>query len=102
MSATAKPFVVYGADLEQLACFMYPDHAAAFVSVLGEGATIRLQARGGSALIVWREGHEKQSASESYDEAATTMMDRATASMKAAKKPTGDGWPTHGSGRGGR
>ena len=57
---------------EYVASCKYPSDAAVLVSAFGEGAQIRV----GHNQIVWNEGHEDQSASESYDYVADTIMGR--------------------------
>jgi hypothetical protein len=59
---------LYNASGEYAASCVHFEDAAGFVALLGEGATVRIKAR-----IVWREGHESQLASESYDFAANEM-----------------------------
>jgi hypothetical protein len=64
---------VYNTDKEHVASFVYPTDAAAFLSTIGEGASIRLQ-----NSVVWFEGAEDQPASESYDHVAETIEKRAS------------------------
>lgn len=67
---------VYGPDNDYRASFVHPDDAAVLCAVLGEGS----EARNGHAKknAIWREGFEAKSASESYDFAAMTMINRTT------------------------
>lgn len=68
---------VYGAQNNYLGCVVEPESAAALVSLAGEGATVR----NGHAKknIIWHEGKEAQRAGESYDFAASVMIERTTA-----------------------
>jgi hypothetical protein len=67
-------------DAEYVASAKYYEDAAAFVAILGEGATVRINHK----IIVWTEGAETQSAAASYDEAAFTMRSRHIAYQRAA------------------
>lgn len=58
---------------ERASGFVYYEDAAAFVAFLGSGATVRI----GENIVVWHEGHEDESAAESYDGAALIMEARA-------------------------
>jgi hypothetical protein len=69
--AATPPFKVYK-GAEYIAAFKHADNAAAFVAVIGEDATVRY----GHNTILWREGAEAFSASESYDGAADIMLGR--------------------------
>lgn len=69
MSGTPK-WKVYR-DKEYVAACKYASDAAAVVGLTGHG-TVKYD----HSLIVWREGSERVSASESYDEAAETMLER--------------------------
>lgn len=63
--ASSPRYKVYSADEEYRACFKHLEDAASFVAFLGKGATIR---DGHSKRhVVWHEGHEDQSAAESFD-----------------------------------
>lgn len=64
-------WIVYNADAKRIAMFVHAEDAAAFVGIIGDGATVRHGRR-----IVWREGSEDESAAESYDGAAERMRDR--------------------------
>jgi hypothetical protein len=79
--AASPQFKVYSASNEYRAALKYAEDAAAFVAILGDGATIR---HGHSAKeIVWREGEEEFSASESYERAATRMYARMMAQQQS-------------------
>ncbi len=54
------------------------EDAAAMVAILGHGSTVRYDHR----LIVWTEGSEEFSASESYDRAGEVMEQRRYAAAK--------------------
>ena len=72
--AASPPWKIYSAAQEYLGSTVYAEDAAAFVSIQGEGATIR---RGHAKKdVVWTEGFEKISAGDSYDEAASIMLQR--------------------------
>ena len=53
------------------AAVVFPEDAAALVSLLGHGATIRYSRR-----VVWREGKEEFDAGESYDSVAVVIRER--------------------------
>ena len=73
MAATPK-FKVFDKRSIYLAACKRPEEAAVLVAFLGDGATIR---DGHSTKdIVWLEGMEHQSASESYDYVATIIQER--------------------------
>ena len=57
----------------------HPETAAAIVSFLGDGATVRY----GHNWTVWTEGSEDIPASESYDIAADTMCERVESRRKS-------------------
>lgn len=65
-------FSIYDQQGELRARTAFPEDAGMFVALLGDGATIRYRSRG----IVWTEGKEKRSASESYDFVAETIAER--------------------------
>lgn len=67
MAATPR-FKIYSADNEYLAACKRPEEAACLVAFLGNGSTIRDGHNAKST--VWHEGHESQSAAESYDHVA--------------------------------
>ena len=72
--AGAPSLKAYTRDGEYVAAFKHESDAAAFVAILGEGATIRYShAR---RHTIWTEGAEEQSAGESYDFAAAKMIER--------------------------
>lgn len=54
---------VYSANKEYVASCKYPSVAAAVITMLGAGSTIRY----GHRCVVWTEGKEEQPAAESYD-----------------------------------
>lgn len=68
--AAAPKWKVYR-NGEYVAACKYAEDAAAMVSVAG--GTVKLNHN----KVVWVEGEEDQSAGESYDEAAATMIARA-------------------------
>ncbi len=72
--ASTPRFKIFDRDGEYQAATKRPEEAAAVVSLLGEGATIR----NGHAnnRTVWREGSEAQPAGESYDFVAKTVYER--------------------------
>ena len=82
MAATPR-FKVYNRDGEYIAATRYPDDAAVLAGARGEGTTVRLLH--GVRDTVWREGAEEFSASESYDGAAATMLDRLESGERAPK-----------------
>lgn len=65
---------VYGPSGDFRASCVLEDDAAVLCAVLGAGS----EARNGHAKknVIWREGHEDQSAAESYDHAANVMRER--------------------------
>jgi hypothetical protein len=67
---------VYGPAGDYRASCVFEDDAAVLCAVLGAGS----EARNGHAKknAIWREGHESQSAAESYDHAANVMRERMT------------------------
>lgn len=71
MAASPK-FKVFTPQGEYEASCKSVETAAAVVSFLGNGATIRYQ----RVWIVWREGSEEIPASESYDRVATIVLER--------------------------
>ncbi len=70
--ATSPFWKVYDAAGKYEAACKSPETAAAVVSLLGHGATIK----GGHGHIVWREGKERISAGDSYDVVAETCHKR--------------------------
>ena len=70
--ASTPRFKVYDADGVYQAATKRPEEAAAVIVLLGEGATIRA----GHTQVVWHEGKEEQTASESYDFVASTVYKR--------------------------
>ena len=71
MARTNHPFKVYNEGGVFEAQAKHAEVAAAIVALLG--GVIKY---GSSRIIVWREGSETVSASESYDEAAEIMWSR--------------------------
>ena len=69
--ATSPRWKCYTQDGEYRASCKYPEEAAAVVSLLGEGATIR----DGHKLAVWVEGSDGYAA-DSYDVVAETAYRR--------------------------
>lgn len=84
MAASPALKVYMGAEYR--ASCKYPEDAAALVAFLGAGSTIRL----GHTLKAWREGHEDQSASESYDYVAETIARRRMARNEVRPAATGE------------
>lgn len=75
--AASPRWKVYSRQGEYLAAVKYPEDAAALVSCLSDGATIR---DGHPARrTVWTEGAEDQPAGESFDHVAHTIADRVAA-----------------------
>lgn len=70
--AASPEWKVYTPDGDYTACFKHPCDAAAFVAILGEGATIRH--KGSRAVALWTEGKDG-SAGESYDLVAQRCYD---------------------------
>lgn len=70
--AGTRRYTVYSASQEYRATCKYPEDAAVLVASLGNGATIRY----GYAHIVWIEGYEPFSASESYDRVSCVIQER--------------------------
>ena len=71
---------IYDKDGEKRAADVYVfEDAAMFVSCLGAGATVR----DGRTTILWIEGEERQSAVDSYDEAAEIIKGRLHDSRRA-------------------
>lgn len=73
MAATPR-YKIYNPENQYVSACKYPEESAMLAACLGAGATIR----DGHAVkdIVWAEGKEKQSASESYDFVAETIARR--------------------------
>ncbi len=71
--AAAPPFKVYTAAGEYVAACKYASDAVAICAISGSGTV-----RHGHKHIVWREGSEEISASESYDQAADIILSRIT------------------------
>lgn len=69
--AASPPWKVYGPDNDYLGSVHHPSDAAAIIAAHGQG-TIRW----GHKLVTWREGAERISAGESYDEVAYTCYER--------------------------
>ncbi len=76
---------VYDAEGRERARTVYAEDAAALVSLLGEGATIRV---GGNAQALWTEGEERQPAGESYDHVRDVVHARRNA---RGRRPIGTG-----------
>lgn len=68
--AASPPWKVYSVK-EYVAAFKYPEDAARFIDQDGD------EVRYGHNLVVWVEGSEDQSATESFDSAADVMRGRA-------------------------
>ena len=72
--AATPGYKIYSSDDEYHGSVKYLEDAAAFVSFLGTGATVRLGHS--KSHILWAEGREEFEAGRSYDEAAQTMEKR--------------------------
>ena len=81
--AGSPQFKVYSSANEYIGSIKYLEDAAAFVSMRGEGATVR----NGHAKknIIWTEGREKFGAYDSYDGAAEIMRERIDAQHAATR-----------------
>ncbi len=73
MAFTDLRFFVKDPDGECIARTARPEEAAMLVACLGTGYMVTA-----NGLLGWEEGQEKQSASESYDYAAETILSRTT------------------------
>ncbi len=78
-------YFIYNEDREYVGATRFAEDAAALVAVLGDGTRISSQPpvnhRKGSRydwkkFVVWLEGSETQSASESYDHVAEVVQQR--------------------------
>lgn len=77
MKRTKKPIAwlkIYDARGQYRASFVDYSDAAAFVAILGKDANVRNGH--GQTRVIWLEGHEEFSASESYDRATEVMHER--------------------------
>lgn len=81
--AAAPYFKVYTAEGDYEAAAHSLETAAAIVTFLGDGATIRNGHR--QRHIIWTEGSEDMPASESYDYVRETAADRMQAAINAAR-----------------
>ena len=70
--AGSPKFKLYSANKEYMGCMKYAEDAAAMVSCLGEGATVKYD----HGKVLWTEGGETLSAFESYDRVAEIMNSR--------------------------
>lgn len=84
--AASPEWKCYDADGKYEGAVKHAEMAAALVSVLGVGATVRHRHR----HIVWREGAEEISAAESYDFAAGLMIERTIEGTTAPEMRTND------------
>jgi hypothetical protein len=67
------PWNICNKDGDRVGAAAYAEDAAAFVSIIGDGATVQI-----GCLIVWREGELFDgNAADSYDGAAEKMWERA-------------------------
>ncbi|CAB5237996.1 hypothetical protein UFOVP142_64 [uncultured Caudovirales phage] len=57
---------------EHVATIKYPEEAAAFASIIGDGAEVRCC----HSRLVWKEGSEEFPVSESYDRAGNIIRER--------------------------
>ena len=71
MAATPK-YKVYNPSGAYVASCKHAEDAAAIVNLYGNGAQIRI----GHSRVVWHEGHEKETAGNSYDIVAQTVHER--------------------------
>lgn len=72
--AASPEWKIYSSDGEYMAATKYAEDAAVLVGAMGEGATVRCSHS--KKHIVWTEGNETISASESFDECAEICRDR--------------------------
>lgn len=75
MAATPR-LKVHNPQGEYIASCKHYEDAACLAGLYGEGATIRHADLARKDAVIWREGKERISAAESYDEAAAIMLDR--------------------------
>src|SRR5262252_377953 len=83
-TVNAVHWLVYGPDDKFEGATVYAEMAAALVSVLGDGATVRTK----TGHAVWREGAEDEPAFDSYDNAALVMMERSNTGEPAPEMPS--------------
>lgn len=67
----ALMWAVYDTDGDRIALLATAEDAAALVSILGDGTTIRRD-----EIVLWTEGSESESAAESYDNTAEIVRGR--------------------------
>jgi len=70
--AASPTYKLYTTHNEYVAACKYLEDAAVLVAFLGDGATIRA----GHRAVLWTEGAETQSASESYDHVLDVCLAR--------------------------
>jgi hypothetical protein len=70
--AGSPQWKVYNDSGEYVAACKHAEDAAALVANYGSGAKIKH----GHSLVVWHEGHEAESAGESYDACRIVMLNR--------------------------
>lgn len=83
MAATPR-LKVHNPSGEYVASCKYYEDAANLAASYGAGAVIRHADLSSAHNVIWREGSERISAGESYDEAAAIMMERVTAAFTPA------------------
>lgn len=81
--AATHDWKVCNSDGEYVASFKHPSDAAAFVAILGEGATIRN--KHARSTVIWKEGTDG-SAGESYD----LVAERCFAKVREIAKKAAD------------
>ena len=89
MAASPK-YKIFNPGGEYVASCKYAEDAAALMALYGDGAEIRTEHA--KSTTVWREGAEQQSAGESYDFVASTVIARETERFDAmyTRLPNGD------------
>lgn len=79
--AGSPGFKIYTAEKEYVGSAKYAEDAVAFAALRGEGATVRW----GHSWVLWTEGKESFGADESYDNAASVMIERLNARQRHAR-----------------
>ena len=80
MAATPR-LKVHNPSGEYIASCKHYEDAACLAASYGIGAVIRHADLSNAKSVIWREGGEKISAGESYDQAAEIMRDRVEAAF---------------------
>lgn len=70
--AQSLRFKLYNSSREYVGATRHVEDAAAFVALLGAGATVR----DGHRKVIWQEGDEDFPAADSYDAAGEVMLQR--------------------------